>query len=159
MVTIVLVWICLLIFVGTILYFLRGLAHPQKMTYPDKISQEESNNQTQDEPFLSFPNQIFNPFQKSHNVSHLHHEHSIKTHKNTIAGFFPHQKAQKSKIPDTTHLKHVVDRHERHKNPKHHISKNQTISSKPKEMPKTKPLHAIEKIALIEELRQMVNKK
>jgi hypothetical protein len=153
--TIILVWIFLLIFLGIILYFLRGLAHPQKMTYPDKISQGETSKSMSDEPFLSFPTQIFNPFQKSHKVSHLHHEHSIKTHKNTIAGFFPHQKAQKSKIPDTTHLKNVVDRHERHKKPKHHTLKPEQIPTKQH----SKPLHAIEKIALIEELRQMVNKK
>ena len=171
MTAIIFVWVGLLLILGAILYFLRGLAHPQKMTYSDKISSEEINQPIPDESFLSFPTQIFNPFQKSHKASHLHYKHSIKSNKNIMSGFFPHQKAQKSKIPDTTHLKHVVDRHERHKKPKHHLSKHQTIlpkskdMSKPKDMSKSKeisqpkPLHAIKKIALIEELRQMVNKK
>ena len=150
------VWIVLLAFVGFGVYFLRGISHPQKIQYPASSIQEKEQNPSIESAYMPFSLSQFDPFHKSHKASHLHHLHSIKSKEHILSSLFPNEKVQKSTTPNTQHLQKLVNKHQRHKNQKRRVHSH---VKKTQEKVKPKPLHAIEKMGLVEELRQIVNKK
>ncbi len=151
------VWVALLVCIGVLAYIFRGLKHPQKMQYPP-MNEQNMPEGGDSLSYNSFNLQEFNPFHTSHKASHLHHLHSIKSKEHIMANFFPNEKVQKSTTPNTQHLQKLVDKHQRQTNPKKRKLKSVNITHLFKKKIKPKPLHAIEKIALVEELRQMIKK-